>query len=148
MKRIVLLPTTYPRAAVGLLVLLTAAAIFGLSQLGFDDAYKDVFRSPDVRYARLQLLDETFGAGDDDCVLLLESADMLARPSLDVVRETHRRLNDLSGVETVTSLLSARRPKRVGRLFLPLFPGDGATDEELARARREAQDHPFVKGTL
>lgn len=148
MKRIVLLPTTYPRAAIGLLALLTAAAIFGLSQLGFDDAYKDVFRSPDVRFARLQLLDEAFGAGDDDCVLLLESADMLSRPSLDVVREMHGRLNKLPGVESVTSLFTARQQKRVGRVFLPLFPGRDATDDELEAAASGAEYHPLIHRRL
>ena len=57
------------------------AAIGGVARLAFDDNYKDIFRSGDERNEQFVKLADTFGAGDGDCVILLESPDMLSRES-------------------------------------------------------------------
>jgi len=135
-------------AALVLLIAISLAALVGVGRLGFDDRYHEAFRSDDARYEHLQLLTEAFGAGDADCVVVVESSDVLARSSLEALRRMHRRFGELAEVESVTSLFSVRGGRRVGRLFLPLLPGPDATDETLERARQGVVGHPLVAGRL
>src|SRR5205085_7566187 len=119
-------------------------AVFGLTRLKFDDSYKDLFRCGDERSRQFDRLAETFGAGDTDCVIVLEANDILSRPALAVILTIHDQVDDLPAVESVVSLYSIRRSKRIGRTFLPLFPGEEAPDELFDRARSEADQHPLV----
>ena len=136
------------RQTVFVVFLCSGAAIWGLTRLGFDDSYQAAFRSEDACFEHLQHLDRTFGAGDADYMILLESPDMLSRKSLNAVRRMHSGVSKLPEVESTTSLLSARRAKRVGRIFLPLFPGPDAAEEEFRDARTEALQHPLIVGKL
>jgi len=120
----------------------------GVRRLSFDDNYKDVFRAGDARYQQFDRLATTFGAGDGDCVILLESSDILSREALAAIRQIHNRSAKLPTVESVVSLHSARKPRRIGRLFPPLFPDDNAPDEQLQRARADADKNPLVRGPL
>jgi len=140
--------TEYRNSTVFGLLVVTLIATLGIRRLGFDDSYHEAFRSDDVRYEQLQKLTETFGAGDADCVVVLESSDMLSRSSLDALRKMHGRFGELPEVESTVSLFSMRRPKRVGRLFLPLLPGEDAKDKQLERARQESAVHPLVVDRL
>ena len=148
MSRLITLLTERTRATTFGVVAISLVALFGLTRLGFDDSYHEAFRSDDVRFEQLKTLTEAFGAGDADCIVLLESSDMLSRSSLDALRRMHRELNNLPEAEHAISLFSMRRAKRVGKLFLPLLPGPDAADEELDRARREAALHPLVAGRM
>ncbi len=128
--------------------LLSLAAVLGLSRLGFEFHYRDAFRSPDPRYQKLQLLAESFGAGDSDCVVIFESDDMLSPAALEAVRRFQVQVGDLADVESVVSLYSARRPVRIGRMYPPLFPSPGSTEQRFTQARREAVEHPFLGSLL
>lgn len=140
--------TRYRILASALVIVGSGLAAVGTARLGLDDSYEDVFRSQDARYQQFMRLARTFGTGENDCVVLLESADILTRPALAAILEIHNRAGELAEVESVVSLYTARRPRRVGRLFLPLFPTDKGTDEQFERARVEADSHPLVKDVL
>src|SRR2546428_3310268 len=43
--------------------------------------------------------------------------------------------SELPRAESVVSLHSARKPRRIGRIFPPLFPSDDATDEDRKSTR-------------
>ncbi len=133
---------------VTVILIACAMAAVGISRLAFDDNYKDIFRSGDDRYHQFLRLAETFGAGDGDCVILLESSDMLSREALAAVRKIHSQCGDLPRAESVVSLHSARKTRRIGRILLPLFPPDDAPDEDFFIARAAADKNPLVRGPL
>src|SRR4051812_28176724 len=76
------------------------AAAVGVTRLSFDDNYKDIFRSGDERYERFVKLADTFGAGDGDCVILLQSRNMLSREALAAVRQIHMEIAELPEAES------------------------------------------------
>ena len=78
----------------------------------FDDNYRDVFRAGDFRYQHFQRLAEVFGAGDGDCVILLEGRNVLSRQSITAIRQIHSQVADLPDVESIVSLHSARKARR------------------------------------
>jgi uncharacterized protein len=137
------------RFLVGLVIALAAAAsLVGVTRLAFDDNYKDIFRSADVRYRDFQTLADVFGGGDGDCVIVLSAPDVLSREALAAIRAIHEQAQRHGDVESVASLHSARKPRRIGRLFPPLFPPDDAADEDFERAREAADKNPLVRGPL
>ena len=73
---------------------------------------------------------------------------MLSRKSLAAVRRIHNEISELPRAESVVSLHSARKPRRIGRIFPPLFPADDADDEDFEKARTEADKNPLVLGPL
>lgn len=128
----------------------TCLALAGVTQLQFEDSYRSIFRSNDPSYHRLEQLTETFGAGENDCLVLLEADDLLGRRALRAIRRAHVALDAIPGVESVVSLHSARSKRRVGRYVLPVLPGEDArvSEERLARAREELKRHPLVRNRL
>jgi len=128
----------------------TCLALAGLTQLEFEDSYRRIFRSQDLRFQQLEQLATQFSAGDNDCLVLFEANDILNRASLRTIRQAHFAMNDVPGVQTVVSLCSARSRRRVGRYFLPVLPGEDAdvSDEWLDRAREELKLHPIVQNRL
>jgi predicted RND superfamily exporter protein len=123
-------------------LLVSIAAATQLPKLRFEDDYYGLFRSRRDEYRNLQQLGQAAGHGD--CVVVLESPDVLARHSLAKVRELHTALQDLPEVARVASLHSLRRPVRVGRYLLPIFPSEASdvSDARLDKARQEARAHP------
>ena len=48
----------------------------------------------------------------------------------------------------VTSLHHARRARRVGRMWLPLFPSADADEQRFEEARQQALEHPLLRGLM
>lgn len=133
-----------------LLAAMTVGLAMGISRLGFDDRYSAAFRSTDREFQTFQEFAEHFGAGEDDCVLLVEGADVLSLASLLALRELHIHLDELAGVDSVVSIFAIRKAERIGRYFLPLFPAvDALTqDGDLDEFRSVAARHPLIRDRL
>ncbi len=89
-----------------------------------------------------------FGAGENDCVLVLESDDFFQPERIQRLRAAIDQIKALPGVESVSSIFDMRGPRRVGRLLLPLVPTTDETPERIARAGEHAQAHPLVHGHM
>jgi hypothetical protein len=140
----------HPVALVIAIAAVTVVTVSGLPKLELEATYRELFRSDDAVFARLEQLADDFGTGDGDCLVLFEAPDMLDRSALRVVRRAQFEVKQLDGVESVVSLHSVRRRQRIGRYFAPVFPGEGPefSEERLERARARALAHPLIAGRL
>jgi predicted RND superfamily exporter protein len=130
-----------------LLLVMTSAAVAGIAQLRTDDRVRDLLKSDEGDYPRLQEFIASFGADDNEVLVVLEADEILTAPR---IRQLRRFVDDVKqspGVDSVYSILDARRRRSVGRV-LPLLVPQGGDAERLERARREAQEHPLVAGQL
>ena len=134
---------TYRRLSLGFVSVVTLAAVLHLPRLQFDGNLDRLYAASGPEHELLDELHATFGRDDRSCFILLEADNLLVAESVQRIRQLHVALTELSGVRSVASLLDARRPKRVGRLWLPLFPGVEASQERFATARSEALTHPL-----
>lgn len=129
---------------------ITIAAAVGISRLRFDDRYQGIFRSNDANHRVFQQVTEEFGSEYNDILLVIEADDILTRANLMELKHLVGRLEQVPAVQSVQSLFDARRPRRVGRYFLPLFPPDLATasEENLQRACQRALNHRLLVGHI
>lgn len=127
---------------------ISALAAIGVAKVGIDDTYRHAFHSTDIHYQRFLELAADFGGGDNDGVVLIEADDVLSAEALAVTRRLHSRLREIAAVQDVVSVFSARRPRRVGKIFLPLMPADEQLGERLAEVQQAAVEHPLLKERL
>ena len=120
---------------------LCALALWGLRGVQFSESPRELFRSGDEAFTELERLYEDFGADDRDCVVLIESEDLLSASNCALLRELDASLAGLDGVEEVTSI--ADLVVRSGLLPKPLLPGPGSTAEDRAAARAAIEAHPL-----
>ena len=126
---------------------MTAAAVRGIADLGFNDVPREVFVSDDETFTRLLELQRDFGSDDNDVLLVLESEDWFTPRATRELRRWAAELAASTGVEVVHSL--AEIPDFGGGLLpRPLLPGADAPPERFESARRRARDHPLVPGRL
>jgi predicted RND superfamily exporter protein len=130
-----------------LLAAATIAAAAGVVQLRTDDRVRDLLKSEQGDYPRLQEFMESFGGDDNECLVVLQTDEVISAPRIARLEQFVDDVKQLDGIESVYSILDARRRRSVGRVLPLLVPRDG-DPERLARARREAQEHPLVAGQL
>lgn len=122
--------------------LLTVAALTQVNRIQFDDDFRNLFRTANRAAA------VTDNHNDLTCLLMVYGAPLITSEGLGVVHDLHRQLDQLDGVTNVNSILDARQPRRVGKYFLPHFPGADADAERIERAAQTAAGHPMLDGQL
>lgn len=145
------------------LVAVSALAIYGLSQVTFQDNLREVFRSDSDTMAKLERLYQQFGSDDNTAFVVLESEDMFAEQSVAALRKLE---NQLSAAEQIVSLWSigdivifpqarvtvdmAETTEATPGIPMPqpLLPLPDASEEERAAKRTRALNHPLVAGRL
>ena len=126
-------------------VLLLAAcvvitSICALPSLKYEQDVLYLFRTAQTVQA------ETFA--DENTVVLLVGADDCLHPRIiNEIREFVDQVGEIPTVQGVVSLDDARRPHRVGRLFLRVFPKE-YDKSELPRIREHVSNHPLLHGHL
>jgi predicted RND superfamily exporter protein len=130
------------------LVFAVGAALVGLSRLKINDYVLDLFRSTEARERDARQPPPAFGAGENDCVLVLECEEFFLPPRIERLRDALEAIVVLPGVDSVSSIFDVRGPRRVGRLLLPLVPTTDLSEARIARAGRQALVHPLVRGHM
>lgn len=131
------------------LVFLIALAIAGLPRLKINDNVLDLFRSTEAQQEDARRSPPAFGAGENDCVLVLECDEFFVPERIERLRKAIDEIVALPAIESVSSIFDVRGPRRVGRrLLLPLVPTTDESPERIARAREHALEHPLVRGHM
>lgn len=131
--------------AVGV-VAMTAITAWGISRVGFDDNVRAVFRTNDEDYRLMEAVFAQFGTDENDCFLIVETADLFTAKSLADLRSLVADLQKVDGVERVDSIVDPRLRRSDSILPLPLVPGSGASATELREARDAVLQHPLTSG--
>lgn len=123
-------------------------ALVGLTRLKINDNVLDLFRSTEAREKEARQSPPAFGAGENDCVLVLECDDFFLPARIERLRSAVAQIAALPEVESVSSIFDVRGPRRVGRLLLPLVPRTAESPKRIAQAGRNALAHPLVRDHL
>ena len=126
---------------------ITLLALLGGSRLTFDDVPRNFFISDDDESATLEVIYEQFGADDNDCVFVVESASLFTPDSLHALRRLIEGARRVEGIETVVSIADAVIFPSDG-VPHSLLPPDGAPPAAYDAARREGLAHPLIGGQL
>jgi predicted RND superfamily exporter protein len=130
------------------LVFLVGVALVGLTRIKINDNVLDLFRSPEALAKEARQSPPAYGAGENDCVLVLESDEFFKPARIQRLRDALDDIAAAPGVESVSSIFDVRGPRRVGRLLLPLLPAVDISPERVARAEIQALKHPLVRGHM
>jgi predicted RND superfamily exporter protein len=122
---------------------ITCCALTQLHRLQFDDDFRNLFRTTDASANVITAIQN-----DLTCLVMIDGSPLITPEGLSVMYDVRQALEDKSAVAKITSMLDARQPRRVGKYFLPHFPGADADAERMARAVAETAGHPLLDGQL
>ena len=107
--------------AIAFVVLCIAAAV-GFGRLKVDDSLSQLFRSDTEQYRIYQEVTQRFPSNEYDVLIVIEGNDVLARASLEKLRDLAADLQLIDGTRGLISMFSAREPPAAGGIPPPLFP--------------------------
>ena len=122
LERIGLISLHYPIAVAIIAILLSIAAAFGVMRLKIDDSLSQLFRSDTAEFRQYEEVSRRFPSSEYDVLIVVEGKALLARPSLEKLRNVVTEVQLVDGVKGIISLFSARQPPEAGKIPAPLFP--------------------------
>ncbi|HEY5280995.1 MAG TPA: MMPL family transporter [Pseudolabrys sp.] len=148
-ERIGLLPIRYPIvAALAFLVLLALGAV-GFERLKVDDSLSQLFRSDTPEYKIYQEVTHRFPASEYDVLVVIEGDKLMARDSLEKLRDMAIDLQLIDGTRGLISLFSAREPPPSGGgVPPPLFPQNLPTGAEYDALVHRVLSNEIIRGKL
>ncbi|CEG10399.1 efflux transporter, putative, hydrophobe/amphiphile efflux-3 (HAE3) family [Afipia felis] len=122
LERIGLIAVKAPVLSLVILVALCVGAFFGLQRIKIDDSLSQLFRSDTPEYKQYEEVTKRFPSSEYDVLVVVEGKSLLARNSLEKLRDLVTDLQLVDGTRGIISLFSARQPPENGNLPAALFP--------------------------
>src|SRR5436190_1808676 len=120
-ERIGLIPLQWPLVATFLLIVLSIGAAFGVSRIQVDDSLSQLFRSDTPEFRQYEEVSRRFPSSEFDVLVVIEGKTLLARESIEKLRDLITDLQLIDGTRGIISIFSARQPPD-GGIPAPLFP--------------------------
>ena len=121
-ERLGLIAMRTPITSVVILAILCVAAFFGLERIKIDDSLSQLFRSNTKEFRQYEEVTKRFPATEFDVLVVLEGKSLLARSSLEKIRDLVTDVQLVDGTRGIISLFSARQAPEPGKLPAALFP--------------------------
>ncbi|MEA2841894.1 MAG: uncharacterized protein QOF41_3224 [Methylobacteriaceae bacterium] len=147
-ERIGLISLGFPAIATVLLVILAVLGGFGVARLKVDDSLSQLFRSSTPEYRQFEETVRRFPSAEYDVLVVVEAKDLLARESIEKLRDAVTDLQLIDGTRGLISLFSARQPPEGNELPAPVFPEQlpqGAAYEKLVE---RLKSNELIRGKL
>jgi len=122
LERIGLIAVKAPVLSLVILATLCVGAFFGLQRIKIDDSLSQLFRSDTPEYKQYEEVTKRFPSSEFDVLVVIEGKTLLARNSLEKLRDLVTDLQLVDGTRGIISLFSARQPPENGNLPAALFP--------------------------
>ncbi|MCG3132696.1 MAG: Multidrug resistance protein MdtC [Phycisphaerae bacterium] len=126
--------------------IVTALAVAGERRLKFDEDPRNIIRSDDPEYARLEEIETTFGTDDRDCYVVIRAPEIFSDAVCAGLTKVCAALRGVEGVETVQSLLDVVDYRSLPPT--PLVPPAGSAASAYEKSLDTALTHPLVAGHL
>ena len=97
-------------------------AFFGLERIKIDNSLSQLFRSNTKEFRQYEEVTKRFPATEFDVLVVVEGKSLLARPSLEKLRDLVTDIQLVDGTRGIISLFSARQAPEPGKLPAALFP--------------------------
>jgi predicted RND superfamily exporter protein len=121
-ERLGLVAMRTPITSVVILAILCVAAFFGLERIKIDDSLSQLFRSNTKEFRQYEEVTKRFPATEFDVLVVIEGKSLLARTSLEKIRDLVTDIQLVDGTRGIISLFSARQAPEPGKLPAALFP--------------------------
>jgi uncharacterized protein len=127
---------------------LCVVAAFGVGKLKVDDSLSTLFRSNNAEFRHFEEFSKRFPSNEYDVLMVVEGGSLLARDSIEKLRDLVTDLQLIEGTRGVLSLFSARQPPENGQLPGPLFPADLPEGPEYDALIQKALSNEIIRGKL
>jgi uncharacterized protein len=121
-ERFGLVPLRFVVPSVIVFILLAVLAAIGVMRIQADDSLSQLFRSETPEFKLYEEVTKRFPSSEYDVLIVVEGKHLMARDSLERLRDLVTELQLIEGTRGVVSLFSARQPPEDGHLPEPLFP--------------------------
>src|SRR3984893_1035807 len=147
-ERFGLIALRFPVLGCVIFIALACAAGFGVARIEADDSLSQLFRSETPEFKLYEEVTKRFPSSEFDVLVVVEGQTLLARDSLEKLRDLVTDLQLVEGTRGIISLFSARQPPVDGYLPEPLFPEElpqGAAYDALVR---NVLSNEIIRGKL
>jgi hypothetical protein len=103
-------------------IVLSLLATVGFVRVKVDDSLSQLFRSETAQFRTYEEVTHRFPSNEYDILVVIEGDRLLARSSLEKLRELAINLQLIDGTRGLISIFSAREPPQNGQIPPPLFP--------------------------
>jgi hypothetical protein len=121
-ERIGLVSLQFPMAVALVVIALAIAAGFGVARIKVDDSLSQLFRSDTPEFKQYEEVTRRFPSSEFDVLVVIEGKTLLARESIEKLRDLVTDLQLVDGTRGIISIFSARQPPEDGVIPAPLFP--------------------------
>ena len=145
LERLGLIPLRAPVVSAIILALLCVFAAFGIERIKVDDSLSQLFRSDTKEFRQYEEVTKRFPSSEFDVLVVVEGKNLMARESIEKLRDLVTDLQLVDSVRGLISLFSARQPPEEGKLPAPVFPETLPTGAGIRRAGQDGadqRDHP------
>jgi len=148
LERIGLISLRAPIVSAVILVLLCIGASLGIERLKVDDSLSQLFRSETPEFKQYEEVTKRFPSAEFDVLVVIEGKQLLARESVEKLRDLVTDLQLVDGVRGLISLFSARQPPEAGKLPAPVFPETLPTGAEYDALVKRVLSNEIIRGKL
>jgi uncharacterized protein len=129
-------------------VLLSIGAAFGVDRIKVDDSLSQLFRSDSPEFKQYEEVTRRFPSSEYDVLVVVEGKQLLARDSLEKLRDLVTDLQLIDGTRGIISLFSARQPPEGGEIPPPLFPSELPEGKEYDQLVHRILSNEIIRGKL
>ena len=147
-ERLGLIPLKFPIVTAILVGVMAVLAAFGAMRLKVDDSLSQLFRSNSAEFRQFEEVTRRFPSAEFDVLVVIEGKTLLARDSLEKIRELVTDLQLIDGTRGLISIFSARQPPEGGALPAALFPETLPTGAEFDRLIERVRTNEILRGKL
>ena len=143
-ERLGLIPLRAPLVSIAIAIVLTVVAVVGVQRIRIDNSLSQLFRSNTPEFKQFEQVSQQFPSNEYDVLVVVEGKSLLARDSIEKLRNLVTDLQLVDGTRGIISLFSARQPAENGGIPAPLFPEElpqGADYQKLIGRVMEQRPH-------
>ncbi len=130
------------------LLALCFAAFLGAERIKVDDSLSQLFRSDTREFRQYEEVTRRFPSSEFDVLVVVEGQSLLARASLEKLRDLVTDLQLIDGTRGIISLFSAREPPQADQLPAALFPEQLPEGAEYDQLVQRVKSNEIIRGKL
>jgi len=148
LERIGLIPLRAPVVSAIILAVLCVIAAFGIERIKVDDSLSQLFRSDTKEFRQYEEVTKRFPSSEFDVLVVVEGKNLMARESIEKLRDLVTDLQLVDSVRGLISLFSARQPPETGKLPAPVFPETLPAGPEYDALVQKVLSNEIIRGKL
>ncbi len=147
-ERFGLVALRHPLATGLVFLALGILAAFGVARLKVDDSLSQLFRSDTPEYHQFERVSRAFPSSEYDVLVVVDGPDLLARASVEKLRDLVTDLQLIDGTRGLVSMFSARGAPEAGGVPPPLFPDKLPEGADYDALIAKVRSNEIIRGRL